>query len=258
MELADDTVHVWLTRRAAIPVSALAGYRSLMSRTERERNLRFKSGTLRDANTITRALLRTVLSHYDNYPPQRWEFAAQDHGRPYIASPASDLHFNLSHSNEWIACAVTRTPIIGVDIERCTRAVDVLRLAKRFFSEQEYRALQRCSAEDREQRFFDYWTLKEAYIKARGEGISLGLDKFSFSCTNAGSIAIECDEQLRDNPVAWHFRLSGRDADHRLALAVKPCRPTPLIVIQHFFTIPQISVENYAGPMRLRAPGQVP
>jgi 4'-phosphopantetheinyl transferase len=255
MELAADTVHIWLTRVSAIPPSALVDYHSLMSRAEQERNLRFKDGILRNANTITRALLRTVLSRYENCPPQRWEFGAHDHGRPYIASPDTDLHFNLSHTSEWVVCAISRIPVIGVDIERCNRAVEVRRLAKRFFSPREYRDMLDCPAEDRKQRFFDYWTLKESYIKARGEGISLGLGKFSFGLAEDGNIAIECDEQLRDDPEAWHFRLSGRDGDHRLALAVKPPRPTPLIAIQHFFTIPQLSVENYAGPMRLRAPG---
>lgn len=252
MELGANGVHIWLAQISSIPASAIAGYPSLMNPAEQARNLRYRKGPLRDADKITRALLRTVLSQYDDHPPQRWEFATQSHGRPVVAMPATGLHFNLSHSTQWIACAVTRIPMIGVDIERCQRNVDVLRLARRFFSPKEYRAVLECSGVERRQRFFAYWTLKEAYIKARGEGISLGLNKFSFGFSAAGAIGIECDEQLQDNPDAWHFMLSPHEGDHRLALAVKPPERTRTIDVQYFLTVPLLSVENYAGPMRLR------
>lgn len=222
-----------------------------MSHAEQDRNLRYKCGTLRNADTITRALLRTVLSQYGDCPPQRWEFAAHTHGRPYIVSPATDLHFNLSHTREWIVCAVSRIPVMGVDIERCNRKVEVLKLARRFFSPRECRDVLAHAQQERQQRFFDYWTLKESYIKARGEGISLGLDKFGFGISADGTIDIECDEKLQETPAAWQFRLSPHAGDHRLALAVKLPQPARKIDIQHFFTIPQISVENYTGPMCL-------
>lgn len=253
MDLAGNSVHLWFTPLSAVPASAIVGYQDLLSSSEQDRNLRFKTGPLRNANTVTRAMLRTVLSQYDDCPPQRWEFGAHDHGRPYIVNPASGLHFNLSHSIEWIVCAVSRIPVIGVDIERCSREVDVLRLARRFFSAREYRDVLQCEGEDRKQRFFDYWTLKEAYIKARGEGISLGLDKFSFGFSANGAISIECDAQLQENTAAWHFRVSPRDGDHRLALAVKPLRVTQAIDIQYFTTIPQLDAGPYTGPMRLPA-----
>jgi 4'-phosphopantetheinyl transferase len=251
MELAANTVHVWFTQFSAIPAPALAGYQGLMNCAEQDRNLRYKRGTLRDADAITRALLRTVLSQYEDCPPQRWQFAAHTHGRPYIANPATDLHFNLSHSSEWVVCAVSRIPVIGIDIERCNRNVEVLRLARRFFSPREYRDVLARADEERKHRFFDYWTLKESYIKARGEGISLGLDKFGFGFSADGTIDIECDEKLQETPSAWQFRLSPRAGDHRLALAVKLPQPAPRIDIQHFVTIPQISAEKYTGPMCL-------
>lgn len=256
MNLTDNSVHLWFTQLSAVPASAIVGYQNLLNPADQERNQRFKNGKLRDANTVTRALLRTVLSQYDDCPPHRWEFGAREHGKPYIASPASGLHFNLSHSVEWIVCAVSRIPVIGVDVERCGREVDVLRLAKRFFSEREYLDVMQCAPEDRKHRFFDYWTLKEAYIKARGEGISLGLDKFSFGFSSHGAISIECDEQLQENAGAWHFRVSPREGDHRLALAVKPGQATHAIDVRYFTTIPQLDVGPYAGPMRLQEPEQ--
>lgn len=254
MKLAANTVHIWLTRKSLIPTSALTGYYSLMSHTELTRNLRFKSPVLRDVDAITRALLRTVLSQYEAYSPSLWEFDAGDHGKPYIAKPSTRLFFNLSHTTEWVACAIASFPVIGIDIERCGRDVAVLRLAKRFFSRQEYRDLQNFSGEAQKNRFFDYWTLKESYIKARGEGISLGLDKFSFRFSENATIGIECEDQLQESPAAWHFRLSPVEGGHRLALAVKPPQPIQAIDICHFFTIPQHSIESYAGPLQLQEP----
>ncbi len=251
MELPTDTVDIHLTRIIDVPGALLADYHALMSRDEQARNRRFRRGPLRDANTITRALLRCVLSEYGDYPPERWEFATREHGRPFIASPEANLHFNLSHTIEWIACAVARMPVIGIDIERCSRNVAVPRLAERFFSTGEYHDVLARSGEDRRHRFFEYWTLKEAYIKARGEGITLGLDSFSFRISDSGAICIECEPRLQDDPSAWHFRLSPRMGDHRLALAVKPDRPSSALTVRQFLTIPALSTEPYRGPMWL-------
>lgn len=254
MELADNRVDVWLTRMAAVPESALPGYYGLMNEAERSGNLRFRSETLRRADAITRAALRTVLSRYCDVAPSCWEFARHDHGKPYIDSPPSRLYFNLSHSREWIACAVARFPSIGIDIERTSRDPAILRLAKRFFAAPEYADVSRRAGAAQKSRFFDYWSLKEAYIKARGEGVSLGLDAFSFNIGEAGAISIACDERLQDDPGAWYFRMSGSDGDHRLALAAKPPRETRSIALRHYFTIPQHSVDEYAGPLLLREP----
>lgn len=222
-----------------------------MSPAECARNRRFKSAPLRNAHSITRALLRTVLSHYSDCPPTRWEFAEAAHGKPYISSPTTSLNFNLSHSTEWIACAIADFPLLGIDVERTGRDVAILRLAKRFFSRREYEDVKKLAGAARKNRFFDYWTLKESYIKARGEGISLGLDKFSFGIADRGNITIECDEQLQDEPRAWQFWLSAGEGDHRLALAAKPPEPRA-IAVRHFITIPRHGTETYSGPLLLR------
>jgi len=251
LELADDTVDVWLTNMAEVPASAIAGYTRLMSSAERARNLRYRGEALRRADTIARAVLRTVLSHYGDWPPSLWEFAQADHGKPYIIGPAAQLYFNLSHSSEWVACAVARFPSVGIDIERTSRNPEILRLAKRFFAPPEYADVRARAGAARKERFFDYWTLKEAYIKARGEGISLGLDRFGFRIGESGDIAIACDDQLHDDPGAWCFRLSAGEGDHRLALAMKPHPSARPITLRHFITIPQRGTQDYTGPLLL-------
>jgi 4'-phosphopantetheinyl transferase len=263
MELAANSVHIWLTRTSLIQPSAYADYYRLLSKAELARNERFGHQSLRNTNILTRALLRTVLSEYEDCPPPQWEFDQHERGKPFIASPASRLFFNLSHSGEWVVCAVARFPVIGVDIEHCSRRVEVVRLARRFFSPREYRALLHCPAGAQKNRFFDYWTLKEAYIKARGEGIALGLDKFSFQLPGAGlpdngTIAIECDAVLQDNPATWHFRLSSAEGDHRLALAVKPPGSIQALDVCHFLTVPLHHSEPYSGPLQLQEPPHDP
>ncbi|MEZ5501141.1 MAG: 4'-phosphopantetheinyl transferase superfamily protein [Halioglobus sp.] len=209
-----------------------------MSQREFDRNLRYSCGTLRDSDAITRALLRTVLSRYADCAPSQWEFAEDTLGKPYILRPRTQLYFNLSHTVDWVACAVARFAYLGIDIERCSRDPAVMRLADRFFSPREYADLLNLPEEKRKNRFFDYWTLKESYIKARGEGISLGLGKFSFAIFSADNIEIECQPELRENPGAWHFSLSSLHGDHRLALAARPPQPIAALDVKRFFTVP--------------------
>ena len=234
-----------------MPDTMLPEYYGLMNPRESARNARYSHPALRHTDVITRALQRSVLSHYTGLPPSQWTFATTDGGKPYISSPTSNLHFNLSHTAEWIVCAVADFPCVGIDIEQCRRKVETMRMAERFFSLEEFKALQRLPTSTRKNRFFDYWTLKEAYIKARGEGISLGLDKFSFSFSDDRQIGFSCDPQLADNPGAWHFRLSTGDTDHRLALAVKPSIPTYTLRMRQFSIIPLHSIEDYTGPLLL-------
>ena len=229
----------------------LGDYYRLMDDSQRARNHRFSQQTLRDSDVITRALQRTVLSEYEDISPSEWRFSQDSAGKPYITNSSTSLSFNLSHTREWIACAVARHPFIGIDIEHSERNSKIVPLAERFFSRQECQALISLPAAEQKSRFFDYWTLKEAYIKARGEGISLGLNRFSFELSCSGSIGIYCDSELHDTPQLWQFRLSSSQGDHRMALAIKSDSMCPSYNIKHFFTIPHLRTEAYDGPLLL-------
>ncbi len=252
LNLSASDIHIWLTRKSLIPAALVRDYYSLMDEPQRARNLRFSRQELRDSDVITRALQRTVLSEYADISPSEWTFSQDAAGKPYIAAPSTRLSFNLSHTNEWVVCAVARHPFVGIDIEHCERNATIVPLAERFFSPQECRELLRLPTVEQKSRFFDYWTLKEAYMKARGEGISLGLNRFGFELESAGKIGFYCDSELQDNPQLWHFRLSSNQGDHRMALALKPRSLLANINIQYFFTIPQLSTEVYDGPLLLR------
>jgi 4'-phosphopantetheinyl transferase len=252
VNLTVNDVHIWLTQKSLIPVSALSNYYGLMDDAQRARNQRFATQAMRDSDAITRALQRTVLSHYADVAPSAWMFSQDDHGKPYIAAPHTELSFNLSHTKEWVVCAVALHPFIGVDVEYCERNPRILSLAERFFSGRECQNIAGLPSEQQKSRFFDYWTLKESYIKARGEGISLGLSRFGFDLKPTGKIELHCDSELQDKPELWHFALSANQGDHRMALAIKSAESTHVLNIEHFYTIPLHSTEIYKGPLLLR------
>lgn len=128
---------------------------------------------------------RRVLSHYAAVAPQEWRFDVGTRGKPALLGPAlpeslQTLQFNLSHSRDWLVCAISGAAHVGIDLEYCDPARDTLKLARRFFHPGEVLALEACAAAVGVDRFYDYWTLKEARVKASGEALALSLDSRSF------------------------------------------------------------------------------
>jgi len=124
---------------------------------------------------VSRALLRETLSRYAPVRPEAWAFAPGAHGKPAISNPAGlRLRFNLSHTGKLVACALTLDDEIGVDLEDTTRELDPFEIAERVFSREEIAAFRALAPESQRRRFFESWTLKEAYLKARGLGFELG------------------------------------------------------------------------------------
>jgi 4'-phosphopantetheinyl transferase len=101
-------------------------------------------------------------------------------GKPALSWPALPLDFNLSGSGDWLAMAVSDGAAVGVDIQHCDPGRDVMPLARRFFRDEEVAQLQACAPGQRSDRFYDYWTLKEAHIKAAGGSLGLALETTGF------------------------------------------------------------------------------
>ena len=160
--------HLWWIRPDTLTDPAeLARCRALLTDDEREKTDRFRFARDRHTCLITRVLVRTTLSRYCDIPPARWRFRTNDHARPEIGTPPSTIRFNLSHTNGLIVCLVSRGREVGVDVESLNRANRWLDLAERFFAPREAAVLRRVDASERPTRFLEYWTLKEAYVKAR-------------------------------------------------------------------------------------------
>lgn len=161
-----------------------AAYESLLTEDERVRHQRLRFERDKRQFLATRALVRTVLSCYEPaVSPSEWRFAIGERGKPSISEPASasGWHFNLSNTRGLVVCAVSGVHSrLGVDVERLDRSNDLLALADRYFSPMEVSELRTLSSSEQPSRFFDYWTLKESYIKAHGLGLAIPLDSFSF------------------------------------------------------------------------------
>ncbi len=158
---------------------------------------------------VTRALVRTVLSRYAaDIAPESWRFETNSYGRPHIANDfasARSLSFNITHTDGLIVLAVAREQTLGVDAENTeTRPVSPT-LADSFFAPEEAAALRTVDAAHWQQRFFEYWTLKESYIKARGMGLSIPLDKFSFTFPADGSVELYVHPEQQDLAARWRF-----------------------------------------------------
>lgn len=174
-----DEVHVW---RASCRLTAteILTLRRLLSDDELERAKRFHFARDRDHYTAARAALRVILGRYLNLPPAGLRFKYNSFGKPTLDGGAGGLRFNLSHSGGLALYAVALGREVGVDVEHLKDEMDG-GVAERFFSPSEVAALRSLAPEAQKRAFFDCWTRKEAYIKARGEGLSLPLDSFDVS-----------------------------------------------------------------------------
>jgi len=223
--LLDDTqVHIWLTDPGRVTDSAtLEAYDAIMTSEEREKQRRFRFERDRHDCLVTRALVRTTLSRYAAVPPTAWRFVHNRYGRPHLPPGQCDrdLRFNVSHTRGLIACAVTLGHEIGVDVEFMSRPGKTVEVADRYFSASEIGSLRALPAERRRERFFEYWTLKESYIKARGMGLALPLAQFSLVLDGTPGIGIVFDTRLADDARHWQFELMRPTPEHMLALGVQ-------------------------------------
>jgi 4'-phosphopantetheinyl transferase len=202
----------------------LPSYETLLTPDEQQRAGRFLQTADRDRFVIGRALARTMLSQFVDVRPADWPLAIDDRGRPYLASrpsDAPDLRFNLSHTPGLVACAVTVGREVGVDVEHIGRALVHDTIPERFFSAREVSDLRARPDEEQHVMFFDYWTLKESYIKARGLGLALPLGQFSFVFTPGQAPTIQFAPELHDDPSSWQFAQFWPTSDHRMAVAVR-------------------------------------
>jgi 4'-phosphopantetheinyl transferase len=207
--IAAGDVQLWHARVPPQDDPALASrHMALLTPEERAQHTRFMFEKDRRRYLLTRALVRTVLSRYAPVAPEDWRFQANAHGRPAIANDdalARRLCFNLSHTDALVVLAVTAGREIGIDVESTQRHAP-LEVADRFFSPQESAALRRLPAGDQPARFWELWTFKESYIKARGMGLAIPLDRFSFALDAPGDLSIAFEPGFDDTPARWQFR----------------------------------------------------
>ncbi|GLK81525.1 4'-phosphopantetheinyl transferase family protein [Methylopila turkensis] len=218
--LSPQRADLWLADPDAVSPEREERLLRLLTPEETGRWERFAVPSPKRQHLVARALLRLTLSRYADVAPERWRFVANEHGRPRLDGPeaALGLQFNLSHTDGLVALVVAAQSEIGVDVEDLGRRADMDRLAPAVFAPEEAAAFAAGPAELRRETFFALWTLKEAYVKARGRGIAMGLKTFAFQL-DGPSPAVTFGPSCADDPARWRFWRLRPTPRHALALA---------------------------------------
>ncbi|HYG09945.1 MAG TPA: 4'-phosphopantetheinyl transferase superfamily protein [Pyrinomonadaceae bacterium] len=220
--LADGEVHLWRASLVQTP-DALRRLRSTLAPDESEKAARYHFPRDRDHYVAARGLLRRLLGHYLAQPPQSLRFSYGAYGKPSLADAAGaqDLRFNLSHSHELVIYAFARGRDVGVDIEHMRADLAGDDIAERFFSAREVGMLRALPVAARTRAFFNCWTRKEAYIKARGEGLSHPLDAFDVSLTPGEPAALLGTRGDPRELTRWSLHALDAGEDYAAAVAVQ-------------------------------------
>ncbi|MBG9795677.1 4-phosphopantetheinyl transferase [Paenibacillus dendritiformis] len=187
---------------------------------------------------LAEVLVRKIIGERTGLGNSQIRFHYNSYGKPELASEHC-LFFNISHSGEWIACAVHDTEV-GIDVEQI-KPID-LSVARRFFSAEEYEQLEKAPPEGRLKLFYDLWTLKESYVKLRGQGLSIPLDSFSVHKSEQGACCLRspADEVSRyfftQYPVADQYCLS--------ICAMEPAFPADIIRCEYHAFLSELSEDT--------------
>lgn len=214
-------VHVWTMRVDALDEAATAPWLDLLDDTERWRAARFVLARNRIEFIAAHALLRAALAFAFGEPPRGWRFVLGAHGKPAarVGDAPAPLSFNLSHTAGMVGVAATAEPDreVGFDLENLTRDID-LKVAHRYFTPQEVSWLAALPKAERPRGFLRLWTLKEAFIKATGKGLTQNLASFRFvPCPPR----IHFTQELGEDSADWRFEQRVLDGAFVAALGIR-------------------------------------
>lgn len=184
--------------------NALIKYLTHEERDTINRYLKWEDG---QRGLIGKILIRSLICNSYGFKNDDIYFLENEFGKPYFTG-VKDLHFNISHSGEWIVCAIDSNPI-GIDVEEIND-IDLC-IAHRFFTMEEHRDLMELDEKYRLDYFFDLWTLKESYIKAQGKGMSIPLD--SFSIRKRGN-----DISIKGTDKTFYFKQYEVESNYKLSV----------------------------------------
>ena len=214
-----------MVRRAAATLDshALAVCDAVISEEERASVRRFVHEANERERLVARALVRTALAGYRNVAPASLRFSVWSWGKPEIFPPC-DLQFNLAHHPTLVVCAVSDGRAVGIDVEPLSRHPQISEVADRVFAPSELAELAALDDSRRADRLVSLWTLKEAYIKARGMGLSLPLRELALRFDDR-SPRLVASEAVGPDPSRWAFVTIDVE-EHRIAVALEvPTRP---------------------------------
>ncbi len=215
-----STVYIHLAKPEQVEITEP----SLLDSTESARAKAFKFSTDRDLYVASHIFLRRTLSKYASVEPAEWRFKTNHYGKPHISNSSDQqLQFSLSHTQGMIACVVSHEHPVGIDVEKNRSLADLNALCQYALSPLEVRNVRSInSIKEKESRFFTYWTLKEAYVKAKGLGLSMSLQEFTFiqAANSTWLLCIEAAEQTKYMEKSWQFE-TRLMKDHHLAVGAQ-------------------------------------
>jgi 4'-phosphopantetheinyl transferase len=233
----DRPLQLWLAYPGdVLPDEVVSQCADLLSEDERSRLQCFRSEKSAREYLVAHALVRSALSWFHPLAPEAWRFRTTSHGKPEI-EPDCGLRFNLSHSAGLAVCLISSQAEVGVDVEHCERGFQILEVADDVFSPIELAQLGDLRTEDKLGRALLLWTLKEAYLKAIGVGLSLPLKKISIVFDDVDGIRLEHDTS---SACVGRWRFCFLDyAEHRIALITER---TGNVSVQLWETRPALAI----------------
>lgn len=207
LDLAPNAVHVWQLDLVSREITTKK-WEQLLSSEEQARAKRYQVERGRFQYVATRGFLRVVLAHYLLADARSLVLRKSKNDKPELGPPHSShgLEFNVSHSGDMVLLAFSARRPVGIDVERLRTDLDVLSIARRFFSFYEQEKLQAVEHRDRVAAYFRCWTRKEAFIKANGSGLSLPLDQFDVSITPGDTDALIATRPNSAEAQQWLLR----------------------------------------------------
>lgn len=225
-----DGIELWLVEGPGTEPERSHLY-ELLSEEERARASRFKVDEVRNSFIVSRGFLRTILGDALGCAPESISFGEGEYGKPFLAGAhaTSEIEFNVSHSGDLFLHAVSRGRPVGVDVEKKKEGLAVEKLAQRYFAAGEARRLlEEAPSEERLDNFYRCWTRKEAYLKARGTGLTTKLHAFEVTFLPGVPPAMLRTEVDGEDPAAWTvFDVPVPDGYVAALVAPRPHFPTP-------------------------------
>jgi len=233
MTLEPGAVRVWHARPEDVWVTgdAMRTATEWLQPVERERFARFRHSSDRSMFLLGRVMARAIVGRALGVAPTAWRWREGPRGRPEIDEPSTEFSFNIAHSAGLVVCALARQVQVGVDVEYRRRPALDRAVVSRYCSPTEGADIDSRGMEGWHDQFLKYWTLKEAYLKARGLGIAVHLADLSFAF-RPGGISLEHLGTLAGSDTRWAFDLRRVGSDHFVATAVSTPAGAPACSVE--------------------------
>lgn len=247
--LADGQVHLWIgVADQMLAGSARNACERLLTTKELSHCRGFHQPAYRDEYLLSKALLRYTLSHYGDRGGRDWSIVKDDFGKPGLSDEQTgetgSLHFNIAQAGGLAVCAVTRGHKLGVDVETVSGDDRLLEDAEHYLAPDELKALLALPPEQRRRQFSRYWTLKESFIKARGQGLNdLPLHSFGFDLSAKSPRLMAGESSQR-----WCFELLEPSEEFVIAMALHGLDQADIALFE---------ANVLAGPRSLQSIGDV-